>query len=131
LRLAVCTSLGIGLTDAHLIASVFINLSTLCGLEISDSARPPKLLPFTPVWLRKTESSWGLEMLGCPISRFLCEKWGFLMSFVTGSGVDWPTFSWLGPTLHWDRFELPTLSQSARKNRVTSELVVPRNGPGG
>jgi predicted nucleic acid-binding protein len=36
-------SLGIGLADAHLIASVFINSHTLlwtCGQEISDFGRP-------------------------------------------------------------------------------------------
>jgi hypothetical protein len=44
---------GIGLTDAHLIASVFINPSTLLWTRESDSARPQKVSAFTPVCARK------------------------------------------------------------------------------
>jgi len=36
-------SLGIGLTDAHFIASVFLNRPRSCGLGTSNSVRSPKL----------------------------------------------------------------------------------------
>lgn len=46
-------SLGIGLTDADLIASVFISMrKRCCGQGTSDSVRPSKVLPYTLVSLK-------------------------------------------------------------------------------
>jgi len=42
-------SLGMGLTDAQLIASIFLNPPTpFCGQETSRSAGWPEFLAFTP-----------------------------------------------------------------------------------
>ena len=46
-------SLGIGLTDAHLIASVLINSPTLLWTRDKRLGRPPKALAFTPTWLER------------------------------------------------------------------------------
>jgi len=45
-------SSGIGLTDAHLIASVFSIRPRFYGQKISDFARSLKVLAFTQVWLK-------------------------------------------------------------------------------